>query len=131
VPPIPTTVISGANMTYNNININNSTIGSLNTRTIHELDVHIGNVSKNDQNLAESLKVFTEAVAAAQDVEDSKKNDILEQLKFVLDDIQSKKTNPSIIKTVLNGIESSVKTSASLITIWEKLHPALSMVFGC
>lgn len=130
IPPNP---FGGGNIAFNNINVNQSTIGALNTGTISNLDLAITLMKSQGENeLAEVVKELTEAVIKSNEINDSTKNEINEQLEFLVAQATADAKNRSIgtVKSVLTGIKDSVSTVAGLLTIWNSLEPLIKATLG-
>jgi len=121
-----------ASQIYNTINVDNSIIGSINTGRVKQIEVamnHIRNLG-NDQ-LAEALKELTERIIDSTELDIKTKNELIEQVSY----ISSQATLPKnqqlsgIIKAVIQSFKNIISTSASLITIWDKLEPLINQIF--
>jgi hypothetical protein len=130
IPPNP---FVGGNLTYNNINVDRSTIGAINTGTISSLDVAITMMKDRGENeLAEAIKELTEAVIGSNEINDTIKNEINEQLEFLVAQATTKSQNRSMgtVKSVFAGIRNYVAPIASLLTIWNKAEPLIKAALG-
>ncbi|MGA2678522.1 MAG: hypothetical protein ABSF37_04365 [Sedimentisphaerales bacterium] len=122
--PKPPPVLNSGDMTFNNINIQKSTIGAVNTGNIGQIDVSLSNIKNGgNEELASILKEFTEALLRSVELSDSLKNEILEHLSFLagqatLPELGRKK---SVIQTLLSTIERIVSNVPALIEIFERL----------
>ncbi len=119
--------------TFNNINISDSVVGSLNLGEAKKIDVSI-EMFKNSHNneIIAPLKEFTEAVIKEQKLNKELKNEILEQLSFLSSQAnlpENKKAKKSIAKPLFNRIKEAVQLLPSLISLWEKLQPLLEQHF--
>jgi hypothetical protein len=123
----------GGSLTLNNISVSGSTIGAINTGTIQTIDASITVLrSGGESDLAAAVKRLTEAIIASNEINDSLKNEIAEQLAFLSAEAATKPENRSvgIIKSVLAGIRDSISVAAGLITIWDKVEPVFKTAFG-
>jgi len=130
IPPNP--FVSG-NIALNNINVNQSTIGALNTGTISNLDVAITLMKGQGENdLAEAVRELTDAVIESNEINDSTKNEINEQLEFLVAQAMAEAKNRSMgtVKSVLAGIKDSVSTVSGLLAIWNNLEPLIKVALG-
>lgn len=115
-------------LTFNNIKVDRSTIGAINTGELENIDINITHINKTgSKELVEALKEFTQAVIEEIKLNESQKNQIIEQLSFLTSQINTPKDNRkiSIIKMVLLTIKNSITTLAGLTSLWEKLYPLL------
>lgn len=130
IPPPPSI---GDNVTFNNINIDGSTVGAINTGILSNLDVSMDLVkSKGEDELAAAIKELTQAIYDSKEVDDSFKNDILDQLQFIVAQATAEPENRStgLVKSVLAGIRSSISVVAGLLAIWDRVEPLIKVAVG-
>jgi hypothetical protein len=133
--PAPVVVQRGP-MTYNNISVNNSVVGAINTGNVKRIDVAIERIKQQGSagaaDFAESLKQFTEATLEAADLDQTAKDEMTEQLSFLTDQIQTKseERKPGMIGRTLTNISTAAAASNSLVTLWPHLHHLFNAVFG-
>jgi len=126
-------IIQKGDVTYNNINVNRSIIGSINTGDVKKIDVAIDNIKYGgDEELANSLKNFTEAVINEKDLDEKIKNNVLKNIAFLSSQANLPKENRKngIIKSVLTGIRHFIVSSAALISLWDNLQHILVHIFN-
>lgn len=131
--PEPQPVIHQGPLTFHNIKVDRSVVGSINTGEVQRIDVAMSHImSSGDEELAGALKEFTEAVLAASELDADSKNELVEQISFLASQsiLPKEKQKRGIIKTVLLGVTTTVTMSASLLTIWDKLQPILEKVLS-
>jgi len=131
--PIPKPIVRQGPVTLNNITVDRSTIGSINTGEIVNLDVAITSISKSgNENLVKALKEFTQAVIEEKKLNDIIKNQIIEQLSFLANQVNTPKERrkKGIIKAVLSEIRNNISTVAGLVVLWEKLYPLFKGILG-
>ncbi|MFC1902452.1 hypothetical protein ACFLX4_00070 [Chloroflexota bacterium] len=130
---IPPPLSLGDEFTFNNINVDGSMIGAINTGTVKNLDASITIMrSHGDSDLATAIAELTEAVIKSKEVNDSAKDEINEQLEFLIAQVTSEAQNRSIglIKSVLAGIRDSISVAAGLLAIWGKVEPLIRAALG-
>ena len=133
--PAPVVVQRGP-MTYNNINVNNSVVGAINTGNVQSIDVAIEKAmlqgSPRAVELAKALKEFTEATLQTTDLEPTAKSDVVEQVAFLSDQLRTKSTErkTGMIARTLTSINTAVSTSNALVALWPHLHHLFNSVFG-
>lgn len=130
--PAPPTIVQGGRMTFNNIRVDRSVVGAINTGEVQRIDVALTNIRfAGNEELASALRDFTEAVLATNELSQQLKNDLLGQISFLSEQVRATaKQAPGVLKTVMGGVASGVSTVASLVSLWEKLEPLLARSFG-
>jgi len=104
-------------MTFNNINVSNSIIGTINTGNVRSIDVSLSVIrEQGDDEAVGAIKNLTEAVLQSNELIVDQKNEILEQLAFVTDQLSQpkEKRQRSLIKPILTGIGSTLSTINTL-----------------
>ena len=130
---IPRPIIHNAPITFNNIKVDKSIVGSINTGNVHNIDVAMTNL-KNGGNeaLAGEIAKFTEAIANDSKADKDLKNEILEYISYVSTQVSlpTEKRKPSMLKTVLAAINKCAGSVADWITIWTTLQPMIMAAIG-
>lgn len=124
----PAPIIHKGDTVVNQLNIDGSTIGILNTGTIENLDSTISMIEKaGNAEVAKVIKEFTETVSKNIEITNEAKKEIIEQLSFLATQIRTPQSNrsSSVIKTVFKNIGSVVSISAALVELWGKLEPMI------
>ena len=126
--PTPIQVKQG-NLTFHNINVDNSTIGAINTGEVHNIDVAIDQIV--DQDVKKQLSQFTESVLRSTELADGKQNAIIEQLSFLMSEMKKQKNERknTMIGRLLENITAEVAGSA-LVSTWIQLLPVLKQLLG-
>lgn len=110
----------------NNISIDRSTIGIINTGTIQSLDNALTIINDQHQvQLADNLKNFTEAVIQSNELAEEIRQEVIEELSFIADQItESKQERKSATaKTILKHIPTLLQAASSLMALWKQLEP--------
>ncbi|UXA62957.1 hypothetical protein M0D48_08430 [Xanthomonas prunicola] len=82
-PPRPKPVYVG-NAQLNNISVNNSVVGTINTGSIQSVDQSItALVQTGEQEVAKALKALSEAVLQSQDLSNNQRKELIEILGLV------------------------------------------------
>lgn len=121
-------LIQGDNMTFNNIKVDRSTVGAINTGNITKLDVAIGLMqSGSQQELAEGLRQLTEAVIASKELPEEDKQVAVDQLSFLGEEAakSTPKQSSSILRPVLSALGMLLTNVDKLKTLWEWVSPML------
>lgn len=133
---IPKTVVHKGQINFNNINVEGSVVGAINTGNVQSIDVAMSHIHDNlgYTELAEALKEFTEEFINDKSIESDVKDEIIEQLSFLTEQVISPKEHQksSIARTVLKSMKETMTNFASLttlITSWEKLQTILGGLF--
>lgn len=111
--------VGGINL--DNIKLDSSTTGALNTGNIQSVDASITNLKQGGkEQLANALVTITDSVIASSDLQDKIKDELIEILKY----ISSEATAPpgqqrkGITKSVIKKFEDTISVSAKLTQLW-------------
>jgi len=87
---------------------------------------------QGENDLAEAVRELTDAVIESNEINDSTKNEINEQLEFLVAQAMAEAKNRSMgtVKSVLAGIKDSVSTVSGLLAIWNNLEPLIKVALG-
>lgn len=130
IPPPP---FIGDNLTLNNINVSNSNIGAINTGTIQNLDASITLMQNQGKSeLAKAVNELAQAILDSEEVSKTAKNEIAEQLEFLVAQATAEPRDRSIgvAKSILSGLRSAISVVANLATIWDRVEPLFKVAFG-
>lgn len=125
-------IIQRNNVTYHNINVDRSVVGVINSGDVKRIDLAIDNIKYDgNEELANMLKNFTEAVIENNDINNEIKNSVLENVAFLSAqaNISKEKRQKGIIKSILSGLKDIIVCSAALTTLWDNLNPVLQSIF--
>jgi hypothetical protein len=117
----------------NNIKVDNSTIGAINTGNVHSIDVSLTHLHNAGNDRArDALKEVTEAVLKDPTLQETLKQELLEQIAFLGEQstVAAKDRKPGLIKASLDSIGRTAATATALTTIWQTVDPILRSVFG-
>jgi hypothetical protein len=113
----------------NNIKIDNSVVGAINTGTVQSIDVNISRLeqSGNDQ-VSEKLKTLTQAIANEPSLGDRDKNHLLDQVAYLSEQATSaaKDRKPGMIHAAFAAVGQTATTVAAVATAWKAAEPLLS-----
>ena len=80
------TIINTGQTTYNNIRVNDSIVGTINTGNVGKLDSRVSAMrGENRQELADAIQQLTQSIVDAPDLKSNDKNSALEYLTFLSD----------------------------------------------
>ena len=122
---ITPSLIHTGNTTFNNINVNNSTVGAINTGYVETIDVSLSVINdKNNNEIAKILKALTEEIIQNKEVKEKNKNDVLEQLAFISEELTKpvEHQKKSIMKSAYTVISNLLSNSANILAIWKTLE---------
>lgn len=118
--------------TYNNIHITNSSVGVVNTGNLARIDAAI-TMSKGTQSeeFGARLKDLTDAILSSTEVDDKRKQELVEVVQAVSDQaIGEKKPSKPVISALFDKLKD---LSAGVVVIAdgvEKLHEAWTNLSG-
>jgi hypothetical protein len=123
----------GDSFTLNNISVTGNNVTVINARTIQNLDASITVMrSHGEGELAKAVTELTQAIIESNEIEKTAKNEIAEQLEFLVAQATTEPQNRSIglIKSVLAGIRDSIAVASGLLVIWDKVGPLIRATLG-
>ncbi|NTG38804.1 hypothetical protein G6K91_31570 [Agrobacterium rhizogenes] len=130
VPELPK-----APMTLNNIKVDNSVVGSINTGEVGTIDVSITVLEQaGNKELSEALKRLTEAVVNSALGKDDK-DTLIDQVAYLSEQAASaaKNRKPGMIRAALNAINDTVTKTATTVTTvaaaWHVVGPIITEYF--
>jgi hypothetical protein len=130
---VPQPVVHTGPMTFHNINVNKSVVGSINTGTIQRLNVALSQISlSGNEELQAGLKQFAEAVLDEATLDAKFRNDLLEQLAFISTQLASgqESRQRSVLAAVVESVANAVTTAGGLAKLWEALRPMIEKCLG-
>lgn len=110
-------------VTMKSVVLNNSVVGNINQGTVQSLNATLQHVTVANHQNAEHIKTFAKAVASDRVLIKEEKDEILQKLDFLAQQLNSQQKNAPVMQTVINSIFTAINTSASLITLWAALSP--------
>ncbi len=127
---IPQPITNQSTLTFNNINVDRSVVGAINTAEVKQIDITMSNIKNSgNENLAAALKEFTEAVISETKINKDIKNEIIELVSFLAKQSLLIKENrqTSVINAILPRIAGLVSTIATLAPLWEKFTSLINL----
>lgn len=119
-------------VTLNNISIDNSVVGVLNTGSIETVDAAVTTLNRSGEtDIAQALIDLTQAIASNKEATDETKNDILEILSVVSSEATAPKEErrSSAMKPMLREMSTLLSGAASLSQLWDRYGPVLTAFF--
>lgn len=133
---IPVPIVHNAPVTHNthnNIHVENSVVGSINTAQVGRINVAMNGISNgSDESVKQAIKSITEAMVNSTELESAQKDQLLEQMAFIAEQaaLPANSRQKSVIKPVLTAISASLSSVSSLATIWAQWGDNLMDFFG-
>ena len=132
VPPSSPTINTGSN-TYNNIQVDNSVVGSVNTGSIGKLDIMMSAMQKlENQELADAFQDLTQAILDTTDLEQSDRDSALDYLSFLSEEAcapeMSRRSNMG--REAISKLEQILSNAGSIASVWSVAKPWLDSLFG-
>lgn len=122
--PQPVYAVTGGPV-LNNIRIDNSVIGMLNTGSIKDvqsIDISVKSLlDAGNLKVAGALKLMTEGVAKTQELSTARKKELLEQLQLISEHaaLPADQRKASIVKPVLSALTTGISAASSLAKVWD------------
>lgn len=118
-----------------NVEISNSTVGMLNTGEIlaESITANVSTLNdSNQQQIAEALRILTDAVKSSQDVSSQVQTEILEQLQLISEQatLAPPERKAGLIKPTLAALATTLSAGGGLAEIWSKWGTTIENFFG-
>jgi hypothetical protein len=120
-------------MVLNNIRIDNSVVGSINTGNVRAIDVSLTHLRGVGNDTArDGLKALTEAIINDTSMPNAQKNELIEQVAFLSEQatVHPEMRKPGLIKPTLSALNEAAGTVQSIAGAWEIVAPILRSLFG-
>jgi hypothetical protein len=123
-------------ITLNNINIDRSTIGVLNTgqmQGIERIDVNISRLGQTQQtDTAEAFRALTEAIISSGEISEETRSALVEQIQELSSQalLPTDERRTGVIRPVVDALSSSLNTGSALATIWATWGDTIRSYFG-
>jgi len=124
-------------LVINNINVSNSTIGTLNTGTIKRLDETMNCLKSTDQNEVYHVsKPFIETILNDANIDTQTKNELIETISLLISQIPLKQEDrkTGLLKASFEFVKQKVTTLlpvvANLATVWDVFQPLIKAKLG-
>lgn len=117
----------------NNIKIDNSVVGSINTGNVQSIDVSV-TVLKEAGNgkISDALKALAEAVANSHAISAADRDAMLDQVAYLSEQAAAaaKDRRPGMIKAAFSSITQGATAVSAIATAWATAEPLLKTCFG-
>jgi len=128
VPELPQ-----APIILNNIKVDNSVVGSINTANVQTIDVSITYLSSGgNAEISDALQKLTEAIANEPALAKSDKDGLLDQVAYLSKQAAgaAKERKPGMIKAAIAAINQTAATIAAVSAAWSSAGPIIKSFFG-
>ncbi|MDP6924133.1 MAG: hypothetical protein QGI94_05035 [Candidatus Scalindua sp.] len=116
-----------------NIKVDSSIVGVLNTGSIQSVDASITNLKQGgNEQLAEALSTLTDSVIASSDLLDKTKDELIEILSYISSEltVPPEQIRKAIAKSVIKKFEDTINVSAKLTQLWTTWRPGIVYPFS-
>jgi len=117
-----------------NINVSQSTIGTLNLGTIvGAIENHLTTLESGaGKDVSDGLRRVTEAILSSGDITDDKKKELVENVEFVAEEAvrEPSKRRVGLVKAALTALSAGLAVASSAATVWTTLEPIVVQFFG-
>ena len=120
-------------VTYNILNLDRSTVGTINTGYIEQLDVAMAQMhEEGEPELANGLKELTEAIVKSQEIAGATKDELIEHLSFLVEQARTSKEERrlAVSKTTFDAITRLICAAPTLLTLWNRVEPIVRRFLG-
>ncbi len=125
-------MVHQAAINFNNIKVDRSVVGAVNTAQVKQIDVTMDNIrAGGNEELANHLKDFTQAVLEANEINAELRDELIEGLSFISSQfaLQQNMRKPTVVKSILKRIQEIVETAKTLGPLWLPLLNELKEYF--
>ena len=121
------------NVTFNNLKIDQSSFGVVNTGNIGMVDTAIGSLrDKGNDEVAEALTKLTEAVAQNAEIEASDRDTVLELLSVLASEatLPKEQRRKGAMSAIVEQLGKVLSIAGSVSQLWEKYSHVLTDLFS-
>ncbi len=125
-------VVQTGDVTLNNIQIDNSTIGVINTGSIETVDAAVTSLRQSgDDKLSSALLELSQAVLSNNEVVNETKNQLIEILSLIATEATAPKEKRRVatMRILLTELSTILSGISSLGELWDRIKPILESVF--
>jgi hypothetical protein len=131
VPPVQTFPVGTMNV--NNINVDNSVIGVLNTGSIETVDHAVTVLKQSGANeMAAAISRLTQSVIDSTEADNESRNQIVEILSVIADEALKPKheRRGAVIRPLITELATSFSGLAGLSSLWQQYGPMIQTFFN-
>jgi hypothetical protein len=130
---IPRAPVPPINYNNQSVTVTGGQVGAINFGNVDEIQVHLQAMTQNGEGgVADALATLTNAVLHANEVDESVKNELLEQLAFITQQASAKpeERKPGAIKAMLSAVKEGAGAITNAAAAWKVVEPLLKGHFG-
>lgn len=131
-PPRPQPIQIG-DLEMNNISVNNSIVGTINTGSIGSVDQSITALNHlGEASTAQAIKALTEAILQSGDLSRNQRNELIEILSVLSKEAATppESRENSVAQTLLDKALKITSVASDITDVCQKWWPVLAGVFG-
>jgi hypothetical protein len=116
----------------NNIKVDNSVVGTINTGNVQTIDVSITYLENaGNTTVSNTLKLLTEAIANEGSISKVEKDHMLDQVAYLSEQaVNVKDRKPGMIKAAFGALTQTANSVTAIATAWNAAEPLLKNFFG-
>ncbi len=117
----------------NNIKVDNSVVGSINTGNVQSIDVSVTVLKEAGKGkISDALKALAEAIANSHAITAADKDSMLDQVAFLSEQAvaAAKDRRPGMIQAAFASITQGATAVSAIATAWVVAEPLLKACFG-
>jgi hypothetical protein len=117
----------------NNIRVENSVVGAINTGNVQAIDVSLTNLHEAGNDKArDALKALTGAILGDRSISTAQKNELLDQVAFLTGQttVAADKKQPGLIKATFGALTQAAGTISAISGAWQAAEPILKGLFN-
>lgn len=129
IPEMPAT----GPVTLNNIKLDNSVVGAINTGNVRDIDVNLTQLhSAGLDKLRDAIGALTQAIVDDKQATTDERNALLEQVAFLSSQatVAVQERKPGMIRAAIGAIANTATTISGISAAWQACEPLLKMIFG-
>jgi len=118
---------------FNNIKVENSSVGAINTGTVQAIDVTLTYLHSGGNDKArDALKALIEAILSASALSADQKNELVDQVAYLAEQAAApvRDRKPGVIKSTIVAVRSCAQGVADIASAWQSAESVLKGLFG-
>jgi len=131
-PPRPQSFVVG-DFRLNNISVNNSVVGTINTGSIGSIDQSISALVQLDEpDLAQAFKALSEAILQSDDLSKNQRNELIESLSVISREAATpvEQRQNTVALSLLEKAEKLTSMATDISELCQRYWPVIAAVFA-